>query len=105
MAIGRSKYDVVVVAMRMEKEGKIAWLRAFERRGSTWSDYRMIDREAAIERIQAGERFVTGKRIPYQAGTFETYEAVRLDKKNGEPVLLAGAANGQGDSLAGVPIL
>ena len=102
---GRPKYDVVVVAMRLEKEGRIAWLRAFERRGPTWSDYRMIDRAAAIERIRAGERFVTGERIPYEAGTFKTFDALHVDERNGHPVLVAGDAGGEGDSLAGVPIL
>ena len=102
---GRPKYDVVVVAMKLESEGKIAWLRAFERRGPTWSDYRMIDRADAVERIRAGERFVTGERIEFEAGTFKTYDPIRLDERDGETVLVAGTANGQGDSLAGVPIL
>ena len=58
---GRKRDDAVVVAVKLAEEGKIDWLRAFERRGPTWSDYVMIPRAEAIERIKAGQRFVTGE--------------------------------------------
>jgi hypothetical protein len=102
---GRKKIDVVVVAVRMDAAGKIDWLRAFERRGPTLSDYVMIPRAEVIQRIRAGERFVTGERITYQAGTFNTFDPVRLEEPSGEPFLIAGDQEGQGDHLARVPVL
>lgn len=101
----RPEYDVVVVAARFEKPGKIAWVRAFERRGPTWSDRRMIQREDLIERIRAGERFVTGERIQFEAGSFKTGETIRVEDHNGAALLLAGSGNGSVDSLDGVPVV
>lgn len=101
----RQKYDVVVVAVRYEAPGKIAWVRAFERRGPTWSDRRMIQRTELVTRLQAGEKIVTGERIRFEAGSFITGEALRVEEKNGSQWVLAGSANGSGDALQHVPIL
>jgi hypothetical protein len=102
---GKKKPDVVVVAVRMGGNGKIEWLRGFERRGPTWSDYVKITRASAIDRIRAGERFVTGERITYQAGTFNTFDPIQVEERAGEAWLVAGAETGQGDTLARTPVL
>ena len=99
------KDDVVVVAVRLDAAGRIDWLRAFERRGPTWSDWIKIARAEAIERIRSGEKFVTGERIIYQAGTFKTFDPVRIEERDGGAYLVSGPENGQGDALARVPIL
>ncbi|HUF37346.1 MAG TPA: hypothetical protein VMN57_02380 [Anaerolineales bacterium] len=102
---GGKKTDAVVVAVHLDAGGRIDWLRAFERRGPTWSDWKKIPREAAITRIRAGERFMTGERIKYYAGTFNTFDPIRIEEVDGEIRLVSGQANGRGDSLARVPIL
>jgi hypothetical protein len=58
-------YDGVVVAVRYTPHGEIDWVRAFERRGFVFSDYRVMERNTLIERLQAGKRFKTGSRIPF----------------------------------------
>jgi hypothetical protein len=102
---GGKKYDAVVVAVRLEETGRIDWLRAFERRGPTWSDGVKISRAEAIERIRSGDQFVTGERIIYQAGTFTTFDPILVEEQDGEACLVSGAKNGLGDSLANVPLL
>ena len=101
----RKKYDVVVVAVRYETAGKIEWVRAYERKGPIWSDRRMIKREDLIARLQAGEKIVTGERIQFEAGTFRTGEALRVEQKNGQTMVISGSVNGSGDTLKDVPIL
>ncbi len=101
----RPKFDVVVVAVKYKEPGLIDWVRAFERRGATWSDRRMIRRGELLDRIRAGERVVTGERIRYEASTFKTGEAVLIEDNNGNPVLVTAAVNGSGDALQNVPIL
>ena len=101
----RPKIDIVVVAVRYENPETVSWVRAFERRGATWSDRRMIQRTDLIDRILAGEKVVVGKRIEFEAGTFDTGEDLRVEDRNGVSVLMIGAGNGSGDSLKGIPVI
>ena len=99
----RHLYDLVIVAARYGVDGRVEWVRAFERRGPTWSDRRMIPRAELIERIRNGERTVTGERIQYEAGTFKTWEKVHVEEREGIEVLVAGPPNGSKDALQFVP--
>lgn len=63
--------DVVVEAVRYE-DGKIRWVRAFERRGATYSDWLLLGRADLAERLKQGKRVVLGRRTENMASTFET---------------------------------
>jgi hypothetical protein len=63
--------DVVVEAVRYEN-GKIRWVRAFERRGATYSDWLLMERADLAERLKKGKRVVLGSRTENMASTFET---------------------------------
>jgi hypothetical protein len=65
----------------------------------------MLDRETLVARLKDGKRYVTGKRIPYLASTFDVTEALRLVNKDGEEVLVTGDRQAQTDNLEGVPII
>jgi len=90
------KPDVVVEAVRYS-DGKIGFVRGFERRGSTYSDRLLIGRADLIERLKKGMRVVLGHRTEYMASTFEA----------GTPVLLADSdvvatrRDAKSDSLEG----
>lgn len=95
------KFDGVIEAVRY-KNGKIDVVRAYERRGATFSDLVLMDRKALLERLKKGRRFVTGLRKELWASTFEV----------GKPLLLAGDNDKQvvttrpeapHDELEGVP--
>lgn len=101
----RPKADVVVVAVRYRDSHQIDWVRAYERRGPTWSDRINIRREELVERIRSGEKVVAGQRIRYEAGTFNYGEPLRLEDHNGQSTVISGTPNGSGDSLAEVPIV
>jgi hypothetical protein len=95
------KFDGVIEAVRY-KAGKIEVVRAYERRGATFSDRVLLDRKTLLERLNEGKRFVTGQRKEYLASTFEVGKAVNLVGPDNNQVVTTLAQNRQ-DDLEGVP--
>jgi hypothetical protein len=95
------KYDGVIEAVRY-KSGKIDIVRAYERRGATFSDHVLLDRRELLERLRQGKRFVTGQRKEYLASTFEVGKRVNLVGNDGKQVLTT-ATQEDHDELEGVP--
>jgi hypothetical protein len=91
--------DVVVEAVRY-KDGKIRWVRAFERRGATYSDWLLIERADLAERLKKGKRVVLGDRKEYMASTFETGRPVFLADSD----VIATRKDAKSDSLEGAPL-
>ena len=77
------KFDGVIEAVRY-KNGQILAVRAYERRGATFSDHILIDRKELLERIKGGKRFMTGSRKEFLASTFESGRAVQVVSRNGK---------------------
>lgn len=103
--IKKKPYDGVVVAVRYSSHGEIECVRAFERRGFVFTDRMMMNRSDLVERLQDGKRFKTGERIPYQGNDFEINEDIRLVKKNGANIIVAGQVASDQDSLGNLPII
>lgn len=103
--MAKIKYDGVIEAVHYQPEGQVAWVRAYQRRGPTFSDHLLIQRQELIEQLKAGKNFRVGERKPYLAGTFEVGEAVRLVQHEGRELLVVGEQQGDQDQLKGVPIL
>ena len=78
--MSKPKFDGVVEGVRYTTDGQIDWVRAYERRGPTWSDHVLLDRAALIERLEAGKRFYIGQRIENQASEFALGEAISLQQ-------------------------
>ena len=91
--------DVVVEAVRYEA-GKIRWVRAFERRGATYSDWLLMGRADLIERLKQGRRVVLGDRKEYLASTFETGRPVILADSD----IIATHKDAKSDNLEGAPL-
>ncbi len=72
-----TKFDGVIEAVRY-KGGKIDVVRAYERRGATFSDRVLLNRKMLIERIRQGKQFVIGQRKEFMASTFEIGKSVNL---------------------------
>jgi len=96
------KFDAVIEAVRY-KGDKIELVRAYERRGPTFSDRVLLNRAALLARIGQGERFVTGRRKKLLASTFEVGMPVNLVGQEGSLVLTTQTGHAQ-DRLDGVPI-
>jgi hypothetical protein len=74
--------DGVIEAIRY-KDGHIEFVRAYERRGMTFSDRVLLDRRTLLERLRQGKRFVLGRRKESLASTFEIARPVMLVRRNG----------------------
>lgn len=72
------KFDVLIEAVRFAADGKIELVRAYERRGATFSDNILINRVDLINRIKSGQKLITGNRKEYLGSTFETLKIVQL---------------------------
>lgn len=97
--MAKNKFDGVIEAVRYKEDGKIDMVRAYERRGAAFSDRILLKRGQLVERLQKGEKFVTGERKELLAGTFECGKSVHL---NGDVVSTGDGTNH--DLLEDVPI-
>ena len=96
------KFDVVIEAVRY-KAGKIELVRAYERRGPTFSDWVLLDRKTLLERLKEGKKSViTGQRTALLASTFEVGKPVKLVGVDGKQVV-STLSDASHDELEGVP--
>lgn len=103
--LSRPKYDGVVDAVHYAPDGNVAWVRAYERRGSTWSDHVLLDREALIYRLKSGKRFFAGNRVEFEGGEFEVGPRITLQESAAGPLLTTDHSASDHDSLAPIPVL
>ena len=103
--MAKPKYDGVIEAVHYDDQGQILWVRGFLRRGPIWSDYVRLDRQELIDKINSGMRLMTGERIHYYGGTFETSDQVKVIKVNEHEILVAGDNGAKSDDLRGVPLI
>jgi len=101
--MAKLKYDGVIEAVRYRPEGKVDWVRVYLRRGPTFSDHVLLQRQSLIDLLKQGKLFVTGKRVIYHANTFEVSDPVRVMEKNGKSYLVSSGNATDQDSLPGVP--
>jgi uncharacterized protein YjhX (UPF0386 family) len=96
------KFDGVIEAVRY-KNGQIVMVRAYERRGSSFSDHLLITRRDLLERLKSGKRFVTGSRKELLASTFEAGKPVRVVGREGKEFIATHEAADR-DDLEQVPL-
>jgi hypothetical protein len=80
-------------------------VRAYDRRGSTFSERLLLDRDTLVHRLKHGKRYVSGKRVPYLGSTFEVGEDLQLAAHNGLDLLVVGQGHAEKDDLKGVPLI
>ena len=103
--MAKNKIDGVIEAVRYAPDGQVAWVRAYERRGPTFSDRVLIDRQGLIKRLKDRKHLVIGRRKPQWASTFDTGAALRLIQKAGQELIVTGEAATDQDSLDGAPLI
>jgi len=96
------KYDGIIEAVRY-KNGQIVTVRAYERRGASFSDRVLIERKDLLERIKSGKKFLTGTRKELWAGTFEEGKPVQVVSRNGKD-FLSTRDGADHDELEQVPV-
>ena len=97
------KFDGVIEAVRY-KNGQIAVVRAFERRGTTFSDRVLIPRDELLERLKKGRKFVIGQRKEFLASTFEVQDKpLQVLKRDGKEIISTRSDANQ-DELEQAPV-
>lgn len=103
--MAKQKYDGVVEAVHYKPDGQVDWVRTYLRRGPTFSDYVLLDRQTLIEHLRSGKKFMAGKRVPQLASTFEVSKPIRVIQKNSKEILVTGDLDAEQDRLEDVPII
>ena len=96
------KIDGLIEAVRY-KNGQIVIVRAYERRGATFSDLVLLERKTLLERLQKGQQYTTGSREELRASTFIVGKPV-LIVKQADRELLSTRENATRDELEEVPV-
>ena len=96
------KFDGVIEAVHY-KNGQIVNVRAYERRGATFSDRILIDRKELLERLKNGKQFVVGARREYWAGTFDEGKAIRIVTRDGKE-FISTRAEAEHDEVEAAPV-
>ena len=81
--MAKNKFDGVIEAVRYAADGKISVVRAYQRRGTAFSDRVLLDRATLLEQLKLGKKFFTGQRKEYWAGTFDLGKPVERLSANG----------------------
>ncbi|HIE58292.1 MAG TPA: hypothetical protein EYP88_08690 [Anaerolineales bacterium] len=104
MAGKKKPYDGIVTAVRYSPRGDIDWVRAFERHGFVFSDRVILSRADLLERLKAGKKFKTGRRIPQMGNEFEIFNDIRLIGSSERAVITSGASLPARDDLSDLPL-
>lgn len=81
------KFDGVIEAVHY-KNGQITVVRAFERRGASFSDRVLLNRKELVERLKKGQKYVIGKRKEFLASTFDVEEKpVQVLNRDGKEII------------------
>lgn len=94
--------DGVIEAVRY-KNGQIVMVRAYERRGSSFSDRVLINRKDLLERLKSGKKLVTGSRKELLASTFESGKPLQVVRRDGKE-FVATREGVERDELEQVPV-
>jgi hypothetical protein len=103
--MAKAKFDGVVEAVHYRPDGRVDWVRTYLRRGPTFSDHILLDRQTLVEHLKAGKRYLVGERLPLVASTFKVDQPLRLLEKNGQEILVTGDTQADRDRLEGVPVI
>lgn len=96
------KFDGVIEAVRY-RNGQIVVVRAFERRGTAFSDRVLIDRRELLERLKQGRKFIVGRRKELMAGTFEEGKPVQVISRDGREFISTNS-QASADELEQAPV-
>jgi hypothetical protein len=103
--MAKTKFDGIVEAVHYNPDGSVKWVRAYIRRGPTFSDIVLLDRQTLAEQLKSGKRIMAGRRITLQASTFEVTKPLRLIQQDHQELLVTGDSTSNKDCLEGVPVI
>lgn len=97
------KFDGVIEAVRY-KNGQIEVVRAFERRGATFSDWILLPRHELLDRLKKGLKYTVGRRRELLASTFDFQDKpVRVLESNSREII-STRPDAEHDELENAPV-
>ncbi len=105
MSIKSSKVDLIIEAARYKSNGQVDKVRAYMRRGPTFSDCIILSRHELISNIQNGNKVATGQRIPGLASTFKDLVPLNLFPKGDHVLITSYGHFAEQDLLDDIPVL
>jgi hypothetical protein len=97
------KFDGVIEAVHY-KNGQITVVRAFERRGASFSDRVLLNRKELVERLKKGQKYVIGRRKEFLASTFDVEEnPVQVLNRDGKEII-STRSDADHDELERAPV-
>jgi hypothetical protein len=98
----KSKAEVVLVAARYGEGGLLKVARGFVRHDQIWSDVKLFDSKALVDRLHFKQHVATG-RLKDLATDFSLLSTIDLKEVDGHDRLLAKGSSSESDDL-GLPI-
>ncbi len=99
------KSDFVIEAVRYQPDGWIDFVRLYERRGASFSDIVLCDREKVLHLLKTHKVIHTGVRLSGLASTFRLDSLVKMDESANKMVLYNTDEIPNIDLLLNVPVL
>jgi hypothetical protein len=96
--------DGVVEAVHYSADGQVAYVRAYQRRGPTFSDVVLIQRDDLVKSIKSGSNYYTGERICGIGTEFKTFEKLQVVPTKAGEILLT-SPEGSLENLGITPLL
>jgi hypothetical protein len=103
--MAKKKFDGIVEAVHYSPDGRVKWVRAYLRRGQTFSDIVLLDRQTLADHLRSGKRIMSGRRVALQASTFEVAKPLRLIQQDNQELVVTGDITSNKDCLEGVPVV
>ncbi len=98
------KFDYLVEAIHYSPSGELEKVRLYERRGPSFSDRVIINRDQLISYLLAGKKVAAGNRVSSLASTFNQTGVIQISGSKEDPVLVMGGEIALKDSLSGIPV-
>ena len=100
----KESIDGVVEAVHYSQDGQVAYVRAYQRRGPTFSDVVLIQRDDLVKLIKSGSIYYTGERICSMGTEFKTFDKLQVVPTREGEILLTSSA-GNMENLGSTPLL
>ena len=102
----KRKVDGVIEAVHYDHDGKIKWVRMYERHGLVYADAKLFDRQELLKMIRDGKAIFGGKRKPGLGSVFEliTEKPLQIEKSGNEEVITTGEQHPSKDLINAVPM-
>jgi len=97
------KFDGVIEAVRYNRNGQVALVRAYELRGVTYSDRVLLDRATLLKHLKSGKKYSIGRRKEYMGSTFELGKMVKLVSKESRDFITTSDKAPKRDNLEDTP--